>query len=80
MQYARCLKITEKVSFNIANVDILSDQKLLQKRQKWSILAIFRKLKACSQTVLPDRLLLKGQKNGEKFKVEKLKCNILSNF
>ena len=35
---ARCLKITEKVSFNIA-----SGQKLIKNAQKWSILASFLK-------------------------------------
>ena len=41
----RCLKITEKVSFNIASearhVYILSGQKLIKNAQKWSILASF---------------------------------------
>ena len=41
----RCLKITEKVSFNIASeasyVYILSGQKFIKECQKWSILASF---------------------------------------
>ena len=54
-----CLKMTEKVSFNIASeasyVYILSGQKLI-KNAKWS------KPKACGQTVLPDMSVLIGQK------------------
>ena len=49
---ARCLKITEKVSFNIA-----SGQK---------------KTEACCQTVLPDRLVLIGQKLAENAKIQNL--------
>ena len=44
-QLARCLKITEKVSFNITSeasqVYILSGQKLIKNAKKWSILASF---------------------------------------
>ena len=35
---------------------------------------------ACGQTVLPDRSDLIGQKLVENAKVQKLKCDILSNF
>ena len=47
---------------------------------KWSILASFWKLKACDQTVLPDRSILIGQKLVENTIVEEVKWNILSNF
>ena len=40
----------------------------------------FLKLKACSQTVLPDMSILVGQKSVENAKIEKFKCDILSNF
>ena len=50
------------------------------KCQKWSILASFWKLEACGQTVLPDRSVLIGQKLVEKAKIQKFKCDILSNF
>ena len=50
------------------------------KCQKWSILERFWKLEACSQTVLPDRSVLIGQKLAENAKIEKFKCDILSNF
>ena len=74
---ARCLKSTEKVSFNIASeasyVYILSGQ-------KWSILASFWKPEACGQTVLPDRSVVIGQKLAEKAKIQKFKYDILSNF
>ena len=84
---ARCLKITEKVSFNIASgasyVYILSGQKLnkkCQKCQKWSIWRVFWKHEACGQTVLPDRSVLIGHKLAENAKIEKYKCDILGNF
>ena len=81
---SRCLKITEKVSFNIASeasyLYVLSAQKLIKNCQKWSNLASFWKLKACGQTVLPDRSVLIGQKNGGNAKIQKFKCDILSSF
>ena len=45
-----------------------------------SILASFRKSEACGQTVLPDRSVLIGQKLVENAKIQKFKCDILSNF
>ena len=60
------MKITEKVSFNIASeasyVYILSGQKLIKNAKKWSTLASFWKTEACGQTVLPDRSVLIGHK------------------
>ena len=80
----QCLKITEKVSFNIASeasyVYILSGQKFIKNAKKWSILASFWKPEARSQTVLPDRSVLIGQKLMENAKIQKFKCDILSNF
>ena len=62
----QCLKITQKVSFNIASeasyVYILSRQKLIKNAQNSSFWRVFRKPEACGQTVLPDRSLLIGQK------------------
>ena len=76
-----CLKITEKVLFNIASeasyVYILSGQKFIKKGQKWSNLAIFWKPKACGQTELPDR---SGWKLVENAKIETFKCDILGDF
>ena len=40
----------------------------------------FLKLEACSQTVLPDKSILIGQILAENVKIEKFKCDILSNF
>ena len=48
--------------------------------QKCSNLASFRKVEACGQTVLPDRSVLIGQKLAENAKVQKFKCDIMSNF
>ena len=39
-----------------------------------------KKTKACGQTVLPDRSILKGQKMVENAKIETFKCDILSNI
>ena len=62
--FTQCLKITEKVSFNIASeasyVYILSGQKFIKNAKKRSILASLWKPEACGQTVLPDMSLLKG--------------------
>ena len=40
--------------------------KVVQKCQKWSILTSFCNTEACCQTVLPDRSILIGKKNGKK--------------
>ena len=40
----------------------------------------FLKPEACGQTVLPDRSVLIGQKMVENAKIQKSKCDILSNF
>ena len=72
---ARCLKIIEKVSFNIAieaSYYILSGQKFI-KNAKNCILASFSKPEACGQTVIPDRSILIGQKLLESAKIEKFK-------
>ena len=83
-QHTQCLKVTEKVAFNIASeasyVYILSRQKFMKNAPKWSILASFWKPEACGQTVLPDRSILIGQKLVENTIVEEVKWNILSNF
>ena len=72
-----CLKISEIVSFNIASdasyVYILSGQKFIEKCQKWSDLASFRKPKTCGQTVLPDKSVLIGQKLVENAIIQKFK-------
>ena len=62
---AQCLKILQKVAFNIASeasyVYILSGQKFF-KNAKMVHFGEFLKPKACGQTVLPDRSVLIGQK------------------
>ena len=47
------------------------EKKLIKKFQKWSNLACFWKHKACGQTELPDRSVLKGQKSGKNVKITK---------
>ena len=62
-QHTQCLKVTEKVAFNIASeasyVYILSRQKFMKNAPKWSISRVFENLKLA---VLPDRSILIGQK------------------
>ena len=43
-------------------------------------MASFRKPKACGQTELPDRSVLKGQKLVENAKIEKFECDIFGWF
>ena len=43
-------------------------------------MASFWKPEACGQTVLPDRSVLIGQKMVENAKIQKFKCDILTNF
>ena len=73
----RCLKITEKVSFNIASeasyVYILSGQKLIKNAKNGPFWRVFEKPKVCGQTVLPDRSVLKGQKLVENAKIKKMR-------
>ena len=72
-QDPRCLKITEKVSFNIASeasyVYILSGQKLIKNCPFWRV---FEKPEACGQSVLPDRSILIGPKLAENAKIQKI--------
>ena len=51
-----------------------------KKYHKRSILASFWKPKACGQTVLPDKSVLKEQNLVENAKMPKFKCVILSDF
>ena len=68
-----CLKITEKVSFNITSeasyVYVLRGQKLIKNAKNGPILVSFWKPEACGQTVLPDRSVLMGQKLVENAKL-----------
>ena len=62
----QCLKILEKVSFNIASeasyLYILSWKEFIKNAKKWPILVSFWKPEAFDLTVIPDRLSLIGQK------------------
>ena len=81
---ARCLKIIEKVSFNVASEAsyfyILSGQKLMKNAKNGPFWRVFLKPEACGQTVLPDRSVLIGQKLVENAKIQKFKCDILGDF
>ena len=68
------MKITEKVSFNIASeasyAYILSGQKLIKNAKNGQFWRVFDKPEACGQTVLPDRSILIGQKMVENAKIQ----------
>ena len=70
------MKITEKVSFNIASeasyVYILRGQKLIKNARNGQ----FWKPEASGQTVLPDRSVLIEQKLVESANIKKFKCDI----
>ena len=78
------MKITEKVSISIASeasyAYILSGQKLIKNAKNGPFWRSFEKPEACGQTVLPDRSIVIGQKLVENAKIQKFKCDILSNF
>ena len=77
------MKISEKVSFNIASeasyVYILSGQKFIKNAEMVN-LASFWKSEAYGQTVLPDKSLLIGHKLVESAEMENLSCDILVIF
>ena len=55
-QKAQCLKITEKVAFNIASyVYILSGQKFIKKAKNGPFWRVFEKPEVCGQTVFRMR-------------------------
>ena len=59
--------------------DILSGQKFT-KNAKTAQFGEFWKPETCGQTELPDWSVLIGQKLVENAKIQKFKCDILSNF
>ena len=71
----QCLKITEKVSFDIASeasyVYVLSGQKFIRNAQKRTNFSEFLKTEGCGQTVLPDKSFSIGQKLLENAKIQK---------
>ena len=72
---ARCLKITEKVSFNIASeasyVYVLSGQKLIQNAKNGPIWRVFENLKLSVKQCYQI---------GQFAKIEKFKCDIFGDF
>ena len=74
---SRCLKITEKVSFNILRLQFKWTKVHFLNIPKTANLESFRKPKASSQTVLSDRLILIGKKLVE---IAKIKKNRMRHF
>ena len=74
---AQCLKIAEKVLFNITSeasyVYTLNGQKFIKKAKNGQFWRVFENPEACGQTVLPDKSLLIGQKSVKNAKIEKVK-------
>ena len=84
MGQARCLKITEKVSFNIASeasyVYIMSGQKLIKNAKNGPFWRLFENMKLAVKQCYQTGQLLIGQKLVENAKIQKFKCDILSDF
>ena len=59
---------------------ILSGQRLIKNAKNGPSFCRAFQTVTCGQRVLPDRSLLIRQKLVENVKIQKLKCNILSNF
>ena len=82
--FAQCLKITEKVSFNIASeascVYILSGQKLIKNAKNGPFWRVFENLKLAVKQCYQTSQFFIGQKLVENAKIQKYKCDILSNF
>ena len=80
----RCLKITEKVTFNIASeasyVYILSGQKLIKNAKKWSILACFLKTRIQCYNGATRQVTLSKTKIGEKYQVWKIQMRHFEYF
>ena len=75
-----CLKITDKVSFyDFTSEYILTEQKFI-KMLKMANSAIFWKIEACGQIVLPDWWILEGLKLMENDKFRKMKWDIFGVF
>ena len=53
------------------------DKSSLKNAKNGPIWPVFANLKACGQTVLPDRSVLKGQKLLENAKIQKFKWDII---
>ena len=81
---AQCLKITEKVFFNIASeasyVYILNGQKLIKNAKNGPFWRIFEKLKLAVKQCYQTGQFFNRTIIGENAKIKKLKCDILSNF
>ena len=65
----QCLKIPKKSHSTFGYVFILVRQKLIENAKMVNFSEFFEKPEACSQTVLPDRSNLKGQKLVENAKL-----------
>ena len=81
---AQCLKITEKVAFNIASqasyVYILSGQKFIKNAKNGPSWRLFVNLKLAVKQFYQTGKFLIGQKLVENAKIQKFKCDNLSNF
>ena len=73
---ARCLKITEKVSFNIAS-EVYS---LIKNAKNGPVWRVFENLKLAVKQCYQTGQFFIGQKLVENAKIEKLKCDILGDF
>ena len=56
------------------------EQKFIENTQKGQFGEFLGKTEDCGQTVLPDKSVLIGQKLVENPKIQKFKCDIMSNL
>ena len=82
---SRCLKITEKVSFNISSdaryVYILSGQKLNKNAKNRRFWRVFENVKLADRNSVTREVSFNRTKIGGKCRnKKKFKCDILSNF
>ena len=83
--HTRCLKITEKVAFNITSevsyVYILSGQKFIKKAKNGPFWRVFEKPEVCGQNSVTRQVTFNWTKIGGKCqKFENFKCDIFDNF
>ena len=77
---SRCLKISEKVSFNITSeasyIYMLSGQKLIKNAKNAPFWRVYQNLKLAVKQCYQTGQFLIGQKLVENAKIQKFKCDI----
>ena len=74
------MKITKKSHSTLRAKRATFTKKKIKNAKNGQFWRVFENLKFAVKQLLPDRSVLIGQKLVENAKIEKLKCNILSDF